>query len=247
MKTIFAKKPGKAGGPGVLILLALVLFSGAGGDETVYVTASGKKYHREDCAALSRSRIAVTLEDAARSGYGDCSLCKPPVFTAGPAERSGGPALYRVNTAGLAVSSAGETGRMLRAEVVDHVDGDTLRVRIPGPPEGIGAVETVRFLGVDTPETVHPNRPVQRFGKEASEFTRDRLLGKTVYLAFDWDLRDRYGRLLAYLYTAEGRCFNALLVREGYAHAYLRYPFQFMDEFKALEQEARREKRGLWN
>ena len=220
LKKNFVKKTGGLGGTRwVLILLALALFPGAGGDETVYVSASGKKYHREDCSALRRSKIAVTLEDAVRSGYGDCAICGPPVLTTVPAAQTGGAVLYRVNTAGLTSSARGETGRMLRAEVVDHVDGDTLRVRIPGPPQGIGAVETLRLLGVDTPETVHPNQPVQRFGKEASEFTRTRLLGKPVYLAFDWDLRDRYGRLLAYLYTAEGQCFNALLVREGYAHA----------------------------
>jgi micrococcal nuclease len=87
---------------------------------------------------------------------------------------------------------------------------------------------------------------VERFGKEASAFTRRTLLNKTVYLAFDWDLRDRYGRLLAYIYTAAGDCFNAALIREGYGHAYTRYPFQFMEEFRTLEQNARNAKRGLW-
>jgi micrococcal nuclease len=161
---------------------------------------------------------------------------------------------------------------MTRAEVSGHVDGDTVRVRIENPPPGLSALETVRLLGVDTPETVHPSRPVEAFGKEASDFTRNRLLGKTVYLAFDWDLRDHYGRLLVYIYTAGGpdnsssagnslaesrltensgpagrvSCHNADLIREGYAHAYTRYAFQFMEEFRALEQEARREKRGLW-
>jgi micrococcal nuclease len=135
---------------------------------------------------------------------------------------------------------------MTAAEVIDHVDGDTVRVRIRRPPEGVGAVETLRLLGVDTPETVHPSRPVERFGKEASGFTRALLLGEAVYLAFDWDLRDRYGRLLAYIYTADGGCFNARLIREGYSHAYTRYPFQFMEEFRRLEAEAREEERGLW-
>jgi micrococcal nuclease len=135
---------------------------------------------------------------------------------------------------------------MVRAEVVDHVDGDTIRVRIPSPPGELNIVETIRLIGVDTPETVHPNRPVERFGKEASAFTRQALLNKTVYLAFDWDLRDRYGRLLAYIYTADGDCFNAVLIRQGYGHAYTRYPFQFMEEFRALEQDARTAKRGLW-
>jgi micrococcal nuclease len=135
---------------------------------------------------------------------------------------------------------------MAPAEVIGHVDGDTVRVRIVNAPGEVGAVETIRFIGVDTPETVHPSRPVERFGKEASDFTREGLLGKPVYLAFDWDLRDRYGRLLAYIYTGDGRCFNARLIQEGYGFAYTRFPFHFMEEFRALERQARAEKRGLW-
>jgi micrococcal nuclease len=135
---------------------------------------------------------------------------------------------------------------MVPAEVIGHVDGDTVRVRVLNAPGEVRAVETIRFIGVDTPETVDPSEPVGYFGKEASDFTRDRLLGRPVYLAFDWDLRDRYGRLLAYAYTGDGVCFNALLIREGYGFAYTQYPFQFMEEFRALERRARREKRGLW-
>jgi micrococcal nuclease len=218
----------------------------AGGETTVYVSNSGGKYHREDCRSLRRSKIALPLEDAVKSGYGPCSICKPPELSGAASAAGGGGELYRVNTASLTGSAAADMGRMLRAEVVGHVDGDTVRVRIPNPPAELRAVETIRLIGVDTPETVHPSRPVEAFGKEASDFTKSRLQNRPVYLAFDWDLRDRYGRLLAYLYTAEGRCFNAALVSEGYGHAYTRFAFQFMDEFRALEQEARRDKRGLW-
>jgi micrococcal nuclease len=206
-----------------------------------------------------RSKIAVTLADAVRSGYEPCSICKPPVLIRNTAvPELSGPPLYRVNRApdpmsgdeGLGSYAAADLSLMVRAEVVGHVDGDTIRVRIASnggtAPAELGVVETIRLIGVDTPETVHPRRPVERFGKEASDFTRARLLNTQVRLAFDWDLRDRYGRLLAYVYTARGECFNAALIREGYAHAYTRFTFQFMDEFRALEQEAREEKRGLW-
>jgi micrococcal nuclease len=135
---------------------------------------------------------------------------------------------------------------MLRAETLSHIDGDTLRVRIPNPPSGLRAVETIRMIGVDTPETVHPRRETEYFGREASEFTRQRLIGKTVFLAFDWDLRDRYGRLLAYIFDPGGTCHNAALIREGYAHAYTSYSFHFIEEFRRLEQEARQAGRGLW-
>ena len=244
-----------------LAAAGLFLFLGADAGTTVYVTNSGTKYHRDGCSSVRRSKIAVALTDALDSGYAPCGICRPPVASGGTGAKSGvdpgvhqsaetEPAvLYRVNIAGLGSSSAADTGLMLRAEVVDHVDGDTVRVRIDRPPPGLGVVETIRLLGVDTPETVHPRRPVERFGKAASDFTKARLLNKKVYLAFDWDLRDRYGRLLVYIYIDGGdgaRCFNAALIRDGYAHAYTRFAFQFINEFRALEQEARREKRGLW-
>jgi len=154
--------------------------------------------------------------------------------------------LYRVNIFDLKKSSDANIDLMLKATVIKHIDGDTVRVRFSNPPKDISSEETIRLLGVDTPETVHTKKAVQRFGKEASEYTENSLLGKDVYIAFDWDLRDRYKRLLAYIYTESGRCFNAVLIQEGYGHAYLRFPFQFMEEFKILEQEARQQKRGLW-
>ena len=234
-----------------LLFSVSLLFLGADGKETVYVTNSGGKYHRENCSSLSRSKIAISLDDAVRSDYEPCSICKPPTLT-GVTSRSNNinnssqaSALYRVNTAGLAATASADINQMVRAEVVGHVDGDTVRVRIENPPAGLKAVETIRLLGVDTPETVHPTRQVERFGKEASDYTKSRLLNQKVFLAFDWDLRDRYGRLLAYIYDEKG-CFNAELVRQGYGFAYTRYAFQFADEFRALERQARQDKRGLW-
>jgi micrococcal nuclease len=242
-----------------VITRAVYAENAAAGGETaaVYVTKSGKSYHREGCSSLRRSRIAVTLADAVRSGYKACAICEPPVPGRENAPEAPGtavPSLYRVNLAaegespasGLKSYTAADPGQMVRAEVVDHIDGDTVRVRIDNPPAELGVVETIRLIGVDTPETVHPSRPAERFGKEAAGFTKARLLGRKVRLAFDWDLRDRYGRLLAYIYTDDGECFNALLIREGYAHAYTRYAFQFMDEFRTLEQRAKEERRGLW-
>jgi micrococcal nuclease len=248
------------------LLLALCFFplpaSGQAEDLTVYVTNTGTKYHLETCKSLSRSKIPLSLGDAVRSGYEACAICKPPVLgnaalspintstTNTPINsrenngefRTG---LYRLNNPGLASVNQADLSRMIRAEVVGHVDGDTLRVRISNPPPELNAVETIRMIGVDTPETVHPRREVEYFGKEASDFTR-RLLGEPVLLAFDWDLRDRYGRLLAYIYTPSGICHNAALIREGYAHAYTRYSFQFLDEFRHLEQQARQTNQGLW-
>jgi micrococcal nuclease len=238
----------------VLVLAGLLFFPAANGDVTVYVTNTGTRYHRENCSSLRRSKTAVTLDAAVRSGYEPCGICRPPALSGSSSAASssageGAGELYRVNKADLPSSSRALLSRMVKADVAGHVDGDTVRVRIDSPFAGLKALETIRMIGVDTPETVHPSRPVEHFGREASDYTKSRLLGKTVYLAFDWDFRDRYGRLLAYIYldAPEGpRCFNAALIQEGYAHAYTRFAFQFMDEFRALEEDARREKRGLW-
>ncbi len=117
------------------------------------------------------------------------------------------------------------------------VDGDTIIV------EGVGRV---RLIGVDTPETVHPNRPVEFFGKEASAFTKRLLEGKRVRLEYDQERTDRYGRTLAYVYLADGTFVNAEIIRRGYGHAYTRFAFRYMDEFRQFEREARNNRRGLW-
>ena len=128
------------------------------------------------------------------------------------------------------------------ARVERVIDGDTIRARFEGKSY------TVRLIGVDTPETKHPTKTVQYFGREASAFTKAHLEGKTVTLARDrtGDTVDRYGRLLRYVYL-NGDNFNARLIREGYAHAYRRFPFSKQTEFIQLEDQARRRGIGLWN
>ncbi|MCG2772505.1 MAG: thermonuclease family protein [Desulfobacterales bacterium] len=104
----------------------------------------------------------------------------------------------------------------------------------------------MRLIGVDTPETVHPQKPVEYFGKEASEFTRRMVEGKEVCLKFDWQQRDKYKRLLAYVYLLDGTFLNAEIIKQGYGFAYTRYPFKYLEEFRRYEREAREEKKGLW-
>ncbi len=127
-------------------------------------------------------------------------------------------------------------------EVVKVVDGDTFEIRIGKK------TEKVRMLGVDTPETVDPRKEVQCFGKEASLKTKDLLLKKMVSLQSDatQSVRDRYGRILAYVY--QGDIFvNKYLIEEGYAHEYTySIPYTHQREFKTAERRARELKKGLW-
>ncbi len=120
------------------------------------------------------------------------------------------------------------------------VDGDTIIVKIEGKKE------RVRLIGVDTPETKHPKKPVQYFGKEASAFTKRMVEGKKVRLEYDWQKRDRYGRLLAYVYLKDGTFLNAEIIKQGYGFAYTRFSFKYLDEFRQYEREARENNRGLW-
>ena len=154
----------------------------------------------------------------------------------------------RIATIGLAILVAGFASLITSApldpvtvRVERVIDGDTLQVRFQGKRY------TVRLIGVDTPETTHPTKAVEYFGSEASAFTKRHLEGKTVRLAKDHagDTVDRYGRRLRYVYL-DGDNFNARLIREGYAHAYRRFPFSKRKEFIRLEKEARQRRRGLW-
>lgn len=120
------------------------------------------------------------------------------------------------------------------------VDGDTIVVEIDGKQE------KVRLIGVDTPEKVHPSKPVEYFGKEASNFTKSIVEGKRIRLEYDWQKRDKYGRLLAYIYLEDGTFLNAEIIKQGYGFAYTKYPFKYLEDFRKYERDARNNNRGLW-
>lgn len=127
--------------------------------------------------------------------------------------------------------------------VVNVVDGDTIDVK----PVGGTKSERIRLVGVDTPETKDPRKPVQCFGKEASEFT-GRLRGRTVHLTYDVERRDRYGRTLAYVWLDDGSHFNLILAEEGYAQPLTIPPnVAHADEFVAAARRAREASKGLWS
>jgi micrococcal nuclease len=127
--------------------------------------------------------------------------------------------------------------------VVRVVDGDTLVVELGGSDV------RVRLLGIDTPETVDENRPVQCYGHEASSYLADLLpRGSIVRLERDVEARDRFGRLLAYLYRVDDGLFvNAALIEGGYATTLSIAPNTMRArDFEILRVQAQHDKRGLW-
>lgn len=126
--------------------------------------------------------------------------------------------------------------------VTGVIDGDTIKITYEG------VEETVRLIGMDTPETVHPSKPVQCFGEEASNKIKELVEGKSVSIMFDntQGMRDKYGRLLLYIWT-DDVFVNKKMIVEGYAHEYTySTPYLYQDEFKAAENQAREDKTGLW-
>lgn len=119
------------------------------------------------------------------------------------------------------------------------VDGDTLL---------LADRTRVRLLGVDTPETKRPDWPVERFGPEAHEFTREHVEGRRVRLEFDKERRDKYDRVLAYVYVGDW-FLNEELIRAGLGRALTQYPYseQMKRRFRAAQREAQRERRGIWS
>ncbi|MGF7228470.1 MAG: thermonuclease family protein [Candidatus Saccharibacteria bacterium] len=126
---------------------------------------------------------------------------------------------------------------------IDHfIDGDTIAVNMNG------TVESVRFIGVDTPETHKPNTPVQCYGEAAAAFTKQQIGSGSVRLKSDSEStnRDRYNRLLRYVYLPNGELLDEKLVTEGYGFAYTQFPFTKSAAFVRDEDSAKAMSKGLW-
>lgn len=130
--------------------------------------------------------------------------------------------------------------------VVRCADGDTI---IVGNPKNKKKRQKVRLIGVDTPESLRSlYQDVMPFGKEASEYTKKRLKkGRRIFLYYDKESQDKFGRTLAYVYLSNGEFFNATLMKKGYAFAY-RYPpnVKYANHFKMLEKKAKKQEKGIW-
>jgi len=170
------------------------------------------------------------------SSFGNGKVSPPPEQTA---------ATVSVNESASAVvvtTEAVGTGAQLSelVKVTRVVDGDTIDVEIAGK------IERVRYIGIDTPETVDPRKPVQCFGVEASKKNKELVEGKTVRLEKDITDRDKYKRLLRYIWLGD-TLINQTLVEQGFAKSYSYPPdIKYQDKFVAAEKKAREDKLGLW-
>lgn len=147
-----------------------------------------------------------------------------------------------INKTGFYNSNSTQTQNGLY-KIVRVIDGDTMIIKINGKNK------TVRLIGVNTPETVDPRRPVECFGIEASNKAKEILSGKNVKLEADGFVgeRDKYGRLLRYIFLEDGTNFNKMMISEGYAYEYTYdLPYKYQNEFKQAEKDAREAKKGLW-
>jgi endonuclease YncB( thermonuclease family) len=140
------------------------------------------------------------------------------------------------------VKTAAITNQPGLYRVISVEDGDTITVDSGGKPE------RVRMIGVDTPETHHPQKAVQCFGAAAHAYTQQLIGQSQVRLEADPedDNRDVYGRLLRYIYLPDDRLVNAEIVKNGYGFAYTRFPFTKLEEFRQFETQAREQQLGLW-
>lgn len=156
-------------------------------------------------------------------------------------------ALYGGGSAVSATATSAHSESILKSgggqlPVTRVIDGDTIEVLIDG------ISERVRLVGVDTPETVDPRKPVQCFGKEASDFTKSLLENKYVRLEADssQDNRDKYGRLLRYVYQGD-TLINKEIILGGYGHEYTYLiPYQYQKDFKDAQKQAQVSQIGLW-
>lgn len=146
--------------------------------------------------------------------------------------------------------SSAEAGKFIPARVVKVTDGDTIQVEIEG------RTEKVRLIGVDTPETVHPTKKVEAIGPEASAYTKQ-LLGRNLWLELDVGERDKYGRLLAYVWLEKPeainideiseKMFNGKLLAEGYGRLMTIQPnVRYVAYFTKIQTQARENQKGIW-
>ena len=200
--------------------------------------------------ARKRSGKNISLDDLKKLSPGKLILLII-VIIAGYLFNGELPAIFQTETQNNSQTQSQNTSDIISGVVSKVVDGDTAVINVDGQDR------RVRLLGVDTPETVHPNKPVQFYGKEASNFTKQSLTGRRVWLEYDKSPLDRYQRHLAYVWlerpasinekTIRRDMFNARLLLDGYAKVMIINPNRrYKDLFNKFQSEAQSAKKGLW-
>jgi micrococcal nuclease len=156
----------------------------------------------------------------------------------------------KINAANIIINDASKNSQKLTTAIrapyypVTHVvDGDTIDVNIDGQ------ISRIRLIGINTPEVVDPRKPVQCFGKEASDKAKELLTNQNVRLEADssQDDKDKYGRLLRYVWREDGLFYNLEIIKLGFAYEYTYFlPYKYQTEFKAAQNYAKDNKLGLW-
>ncbi|MBX6395079.1 MAG: thermonuclease family protein [Alicyclobacillaceae bacterium] len=168
----------------------------------------------------------------------------PPKETAQPAPNQHNPSPAPAPSPSPANSQQPQSTqqKFIMAHVAKVVDGDTMEVTYDGKHD------TIRLLLIDTPETHKPDTPVEPFGPEAADFAAKTLADKDVKLELDGPERDKYGRLLCYLWIGD-QLFNKMQIEKGYARVAYVYnpPYKHYDELVAAEQKAKQDKVGIWS
>jgi endonuclease YncB( thermonuclease family) len=131
-------------------------------------------------------------------------------------------------------------------------DADSPRVKVRWVDDGdtivVAGGERVRYLGINTPEVAHKDEPGEPFGDEAKAFNKKLVQGRWINLELAEQQRDHYGRLLAYVFLADGTFVNGVLVRQGYAHLLRKQPkLRYWERLLALQRQALKEKKGMWS
>lgn len=190
-----------------------------------------KVYGRLFKNGVTRGKIAKTFGAIILTSFIGLAVTAPPVESKAEAEQP-------VVVSDSAVEKIADTSR-----VVKVIDGDTVTV------ETNGAQETIRIIGINTPETVDPRKPVECFGQEASTRAHELLDNQTVTLEADATQgeHDKYNRLLRYVFLADGSDFGKQMITEGYAYEYTySTAYNYQKEYKSTQEEAQTAKRGLW-
>jgi micrococcal nuclease len=219
---IFAGLPGPVQ---ILVVIAAIVFG-------VVLIMNPGLLNPPPAAAPTPTPPATVAPTAVQATSTDTPVVTPVVI-APTAPASGVEVRYPAMPQGLA-----------RVQVVRVVDGDTVRVTLNG------VEEPVRLIGLNTPETVAPNRPVECFGREASQRAHELLDDQVMYFEADetQDTRDRFGRVLGYLWSEDGRLFNMQMIAEGFAYEYTYdAAYKYQSQFKAAQQDAEAAQRGLWS